>query len=87
MRRPLTVVLSVTCAITLQVLTINEVSAQSLTYQEGGAPGDITDPALDVPASQRRYVCSNGGSDSNNGLTQDTAWATINKINSAWGSI
>lgn len=87
MRRALTIVLSVTCTVILQTLTINVVAAQSLTYQEGGAPGDARDPALDVSPSSRRYVCSNGGSDSNNGLTQATAWATISKINSSWNSI
>lgn len=87
MRRALTILLFVTCTITFQALAINVVAAQSLMYQEGGAPGDTTDPALDVSASSRRYVCSNGGSDSNNGLTQATAWATINKINSSWSSI
>ena len=87
MRHAHAILLSVTCTIALQALTVNVVAAQSLTYQEGGAPGDVTDPALDVNASSRRYVCSNGGSDSNNGLTQATAWASISKINSSWGSI
>lgn len=87
MRRALTILLSVTCTITLQALNINVVAAQSLTYQEGGPPGDATDPALDVSASSRRYVCSNGGSDSNNGLTQATAWANISKVSSSWNSI
>jgi len=63
------------------------VPAGSLTYQEGGDPGDETDPALDVDAASRRYICSIGGSDANTGLTQAQAWATINKIAPEWAGI
>lgn len=87
MRRWLSVLLIVTFVFTLHALTMSVAAGQALTYQEGGPPGDFTDPALDVSPSLRRYVCSNGGSDSNDGLTQSTAWASINKINSSWGSI
>ena len=46
----------------------------------------LTSPNLTIPSDAKVYYVSNSGSDSNDGLTPETAWASLSKASSVKGS-
>ena len=46
----------------------------------------LTSPNLTIPSGAKVYYVSNSGSDSNDGLSPETAWATLSKASSVSGN-